>query len=40
MNIKKNISRDEIAYSINKEFGFAKQECLNIVNDIIAIFFK
>ena len=37
MNIKKNISRDDIAYSINKEFGFAKQECLSLVNDIIDI---
>ena len=34
---KKNISRDNIAETINNEFGFAKKECLDIVNDIIDI---
>tara|TARA_E500000178_G_C16679385_1_gene598634 strand:+ start:361 stop:678 length:318 start_codon:yes stop_codon:yes gene_type:complete len=34
---KKNISRDDIADSINKEFGFSRKECLDIVNDIIEI---
>ena len=34
---KKNISRDDIANSINKEFGFSRKECLDIVNDIIEI---
>ena len=37
MNIKKNISREEIADSINKEFGFSRKECLDFVNDIINI---
>ena len=37
MNIKKNISRDDIANTINKEFGFSRKECLDIVNDIIEI---
>ena len=31
----KNISRENIANSINSEFGFSKKECLEIVNDII-----
>ena len=34
---KKNISRDEIADTINQEFGFSRKECLDIVNDIIEI---
>ena len=34
---KKNISRDEIADTINNEFGFSRKECLDIVNDIIDI---
>ena len=34
---KKNISRDDIADTINKEFGFSRKECLDIVNDIIEI---
>ena len=34
---KKNISRDDIANSINREFGFSRKECLDIVNDIIEI---
>ena len=34
---KKNISRDEIADTINKEFGFSRKECLDIVNDIFEI---
>ena len=33
----KNISRENIANSINSEFGFSKKECLEIVNDIIEI---
>ena len=37
MNLKKNISRDDIADAINREFGFARKECLDIVNDIIEI---
>ncbi len=37
MNFKKNISRDEIADAINKDFGFSRKECLDIVNDIIEI---
>lgn len=37
MKNKKNISRDDIAETINNEFGFAKKECLDIVNDIIEI---
>ena len=37
MNIKKNISRDDIAETINKEFGFSRKECLEFVNDIIEI---
>ena len=35
--IKKNISRENIADSIHQEFGFAKKEGLDIVNDIIEI---
>ena len=34
---KKNISRDDIADTINKEFGFSRKECLEIVGDIIEI---
>ena len=34
---KKNISRDDIANSINREFGFSRKECLDIVNDIIEL---
>ncbi len=37
MIIKKNISREDIANTINKEFGFSRKECLDIVNDIIEI---
>ena len=37
MNIKKNISREDIAETINNEFGYARKECLEIVNDIIDI---
>ena len=37
MNIKKNISRDDIAETINNEFGYSRKECLEIVNDIIDI---
>ena len=35
MKIKNNISRDDIADTINKEFGFSRKECLEMVNDII-----
>ena len=34
---KKNISREDIADSIHNEFGFAKKECLDIVNDILSV---
>ena len=37
MIIKKNISREDIANTINEEFGFSRKECLDIVNDIIEI---
>ena len=37
MTIKKNISRDDIADSINLQFGYSRKECLEIVNDIIDI---
>ena len=37
MIIKKNISRDDIANSIHKEFGFSRKECLEIVNDLVEI---
>ena len=37
MNIKKNISREEIAEAINIEFGFSRKECLEVVNNIIEI---
>ena len=33
----KNISRDDIADTINNEFGFSRKECLDIVNDIFEI---
>ena len=33
--MKKNITRDDIAESINIEFGLSKKDCLDIVNDII-----
>ena len=34
---KQNISRDEIAESMKKEFGFNRKFCLDIVNDIVDI---
>ena len=34
---KKNISRDDIADTINEEFGFSRKECLDIANDIFEI---
>ena len=34
---KQNISRDEIAESMQSEFGFNRKLCLDIVNDIIEI---
>ena len=35
--MKKNITREDIADSINNEFGLSKKDCLIMVNDIIAI---
>ena len=35
--MNKNISRDEIADALRKEFGFNRKLCLDIVNDIIDI---
>ena len=37
MKVKQNISRDEIAEVMKKEFGFNRKLCLDIVNDIIEI---
>ena len=37
MTNKHNISRDEIAESMQNEFGFNRKLCLDIVNDIINI---
>ena len=37
MNSKNNVTRDEIADTIHREFGFSRNECLDIVNDIIDI---
>ncbi len=37
MNTIKNISRDNIADTIQNEFGFSKKDCLNFVNDIFDI---
>ena len=37
MNFKKNITRDDIAETINLEFGLTKKDCLEIVNDIIDV---
>ncbi len=34
---KSNITREDIANSINNEFGFSRKECLEFVNDIIEI---
>ena len=34
---KQNISRDEIAEAMQKEFGFNKKLSLDIVNDIVEI---
>ena len=34
---KKNISRDHIADAINKDFGFSRKQCLELVNDIFDI---
>ena len=33
--MKKNITRDDIAETINADFGLSKKDCLEIVNDII-----
>ena len=37
MNSKNNVTRDGIADTIHREFGFSRNECLDIVNDIIDI---
>ena len=34
---KQNITRDEIAEAMRKEFGFNRKLCLDFVNDIIKI---
>ena len=34
---KQNITRDEIAEAMRKEFGFNRKLCLDFVNDIIEI---
>ena len=34
---KNNLSRDEIADAMKKEFGFNRKLCLDLVNDIIEI---
>ena len=34
---KKNISRDDIANAINKDFGFNRKQCLDFVNDIFEL---
>ena len=34
---KQNISRDEIAEAMNREFGFNRKLCSDLVNDIIDI---
>ena len=34
---KHNISREEIAEAMKKEFGFNRKQCLDIVNDIVDI---
>ena len=31
----KNITKDDIADSINRDFGLSKKDCLNIVKDIL-----
>ena len=33
--MKNNITKDDIADSINNNFGLSKKDCLNIVKDII-----
>ncbi len=35
--VKQNISRDDIAEALKKEFGFNRKLCLDIVNDIVDI---
>ena len=37
MILKKNISREDIAESINNQFGLSKKDCLDLVNDIIEV---
>ena len=40
MITKKNISREEIAETIYKDFGFNRKKCLEIVNDVFEIIIK
>ena len=37
MITNKNITRDDIAESINSEFGLSKKDCIELVNDIVEI---
>jgi len=37
MNLKQNITRDDIAETIHLEFGLSKKDCLELVHDIIEI---
>ena len=37
MNLKTNITRDDIAETIHTEFGLSKKDCLEMVHDIIEI---
>ncbi len=37
MTSNKNITRDDIAETINSEFGLSKKDCLNLVYDIIQV---
>ena len=40
MTLNKNITRDDIAESINLEFGLSKKDCLDLVHDIVEIIVK
>ena len=40
MTLNKNITRDDIAESINSEFGLSKKDCLDLVHDIVEIIVK
>ena len=37
MSYIKNITRDDIAETINNEFGLSKKDCLDLVYDIIQV---